>query len=282
MSIKHRKNKAVKLLASLLTAACFHAGAIAAHTPVDISVNGNYIKTDAAPVIENGTVLAPVRAAANALGCNSVKWDQNSKTATLANNGKTIKITIGKNTALVNGRSQKLNSPARLINERTLVPIRFIAENFGADVSWDDKKYTVNIQKSGHSVPVSMIDTSYNENDLTWLAKIVHAEAEGESLEGKIGVANVILNRVDSNDFPDNIYDVIFDRNFGVQFTPILNGSIHNTPASPSYSAAKRALKGSNTVGESLYFLNPRIAQSFWIINNRTFYKSIGLHDFYL
>ena len=279
---KHKKKSALRVLSVLLLSLFIQAGANGAYMPVDLSVNDNYIRSDTAPLIENGTVLIPARAAADALGCDSVKWDQDSKTATLINNGTTIKITIGKSTALVNGTSKKLAAPARLINDRTLVPVRFIAENFDAHVSWDEKTYTVNIQKSGHSVPSSMIDTSYTKDDLTWLAKIVHAEAAGESDDGKIGVANVILNRVESSDFPDNIYDVIFDRKYGVQFTPTLNGTIHNNPALASYSAAKKALKGTNTVGKSLYFLNPRIAQSFWIVNNRQFYITIGLHDFYL
>lgn len=99
---------------------------------------------------------------------------------------------------------------------------------------------------------------------------------------GKIAVANVVLNRVKSPLFANNIYDVIFDRNYGVQFTPILNGTIYNTPLGDSVVAAKRALRGENYASESLYFLNPRIATSSWIINNRTFFRRIGNHDFYL
>ena len=101
-------------------------------------------------------------------------------------------------------------------------------------------------------------------------------------MKGKIAVANVVLNRVQSNLYADNIYDVIFDTNYGVQFTPVLNGSIYNVPLGDSIIAAKRALNGESHAGKSLYFLNPKTAQSFWIVNNRIFYKSIGNHDFYL
>ena len=139
---KYGKKITLGILSTFLAALLMQGGAFAAYMPVDLSVNEKYVKTDTAPIIENGTVLIPARAAADALGCDSVKWDQNSKTATLINNGTTIKITIGKSTALVNGKSKKLSSPAKLVNDRTLVPVRFIAENFSAKVSWDEKTYT--------------------------------------------------------------------------------------------------------------------------------------------
>lgn len=101
-------------------------------------------------------------------------------------------------------------------------------------------------------------------------------------MEGKIGVANVVLNRVNSPLFDDTVYQVIFDRKYGVQFTPTANGSIYHTPTGDSIIAAKRALLGENTAGESLYFLNPNISTSFWIMENRPFFRSIGNHDFYL
>jgi N-acetylmuramoyl-L-alanine amidase len=274
--------RAKRILAALTAAAVMAPGVYAKAVPVDIAVNENIIKTDAAPVNENGTVLAPVRAVANALGCENVYWDGVSKTAVMKHGSDEIKVTEGKNSALVNGISKKLNAAVRIINDRTFVPVRFIAENFGAEVYWNPKTYTVGITKDGHTVDVSLIDQSYTHHDLEWLAKIVHAEAQGESMSGKIGVANVILNRVESNEFPNTIYDVIFDRKYGIQFTPTANGTIYNEAANESYAAAKKALKGENTIGDSLYFCNPAISTNFWIMNNRPYYMTIGRHDFYL
>jgi len=250
--------------------------------PIDISVNSDYIKTDTEPVIKNGTVLAPVRAVSDALGCDSVLWNEENKTATIVNEEKEINFTVGEKSAEINGNRKELLAASEIINNRTMVPVRFIAENLGADVSWEQKSYTVNISKSGHSVSKEHIDDAYTSHDLEWLAKIVHAEAQGEIMRGKIGVANVVLNRVESREFPNNIYDVIFDRKYGVQFTPVATGTIHNNPHQDCYSAAKNALHGENTVGKSLYFCNPKISTNFWITNNRPFFMSIGRHDFYL
>ena len=123
---------------------------------------------------------------------------------------------------------------------------------------------------------------AYTKDDVFWMTKIINAESAGEPIQGKIAVGNVILNRVDSIDFPNNIYSVIFDRKYGVQFEPVINGTIYNDHTLDCITAAKRALKGENYAGQSLYFLNPKTASNSWIINNRTFMVSISNHDFYL
>ena len=122
---------------------------------------------------------------------------------------------------------------------------------------------------------------AYTPDELYWLARIIEAEAGGEPMEGKIAVGNTILNRVKSADYPDTIYGVIFDRNWGVQYTPTSNGTIWNDPSGDAWDAARRCLEGENLVEDCLFFLNPRIAKSLWIVENREYYCTIGGHDFY-
>lgn len=124
--------------------------------------------------------------------------------------------------------------------------------------------------------------TIYNEEDLYWLSRIVYAESRGESYEGKLAVANCVLNRVKSSIYPNTVYGVIFDRNYGVQYQPVANGTIYNTPDEDSIKAAKEALGGKNIIGECLFFFNPVTAQNFWISENREYYTTIGNHAFYL
>ncbi|WP_207706864.1 cell wall hydrolase [Alkaliphilus pronyensis] len=119
-------------------------------------------------------------------------------------------------------------------------------------------------------------------DDIYWLSRIIHAEAQGEPYEGKVAVGNVILNRVKSSDFPNTIYGVIFDKQHGyTQFSPVIDGTVNNTPNNDSIKAAAAALNGEAPVGEVLYFLNPVKSTNFWIVENRRFYKTIGDHDFY-
>lgn len=250
--------------------------------PVDILVNENYILTGVSPIIRNGTVLAPIRDFSNALGCMEVYWEQGTKTASVVYSDKTIKLQAKSNMAEVDGEEKQLAAATEIINGSMMVPIRFMAENFNCDVKWNSKTYTVEISADNYEVASEHIDRTYTSDELFWLARIIHAEAQGESMDGKLGVGNVILNRVKSNEFANTIYEVIFDQTNGVQFTPTANGAIYNNPEKDSYIAAKNALRGKKIVGDSLFFCNPKISTNFWIMNNRKYYKTIGGHDFYL
>ena len=84
--------------------------------------------------------------------------------------------------------------------------------------------------RSGAYSPLAPASKFYRPDEVLWLSRIIIAESRGESLLGQIAVGNVVLNRVKSRDFPNTIYGVIFDRKYGVQFTPVANGTIYNTP----------------------------------------------------
>ncbi|PRX29891.1 N-acetylmuramoyl-L-alanine amidase [Orenia metallireducens] len=95
---------------------------------------------------------------------------------------------------------------------------------------------------------------SYTDDELTWLARAVHAEARGEPFEGQVAVASVVLNRVQSNKFPNTIYSVIHQKK---QFSSVDDGQIYLPPNESSYKAAKEAFRGSDPTDGALYFYNP-------------------------
>ena len=101
-------------------------------------------------------------------------------------------------------------------------------------------------------------------------------------MTGQLAVGNVVLNRVASREFPNTIPGVIFDRVDGVQFEPVANGTVYNTPTARSVEAAKRVLDGERVIGSALYFYAPALSQGVWINANRTYYTTIGCHRFYL
>ena len=252
-------------------------------TPICLKVNDTYIKLDAEPFLHQGTTFVPIRFVSEAIGADSVTWDAKNNKANIILESKNIELTAGSNYAYVNGQKVKTEQSVKLVKDRTYVPVRFVSENLGCDVNWDGKSYTVNIYKSGVNVPSYLVgNRGYSDDEIYWLSKIINAESAGEPMKGKIAVGNVVLNRVESSLFPNTIYGVIFDRNYGVQFSPVLDGSIYKTPLGDSVIAAKRALRGETEAGRSLYFLNPKKATSNWIINNRIFHKTIANHDFYL
>lgn len=138
-----------------------------------------------------------------------------------------------------------------------------------------------------YTTPASLAATASNSNstystDLYWLSRIIHAEAEAESYEGKLAVGNVVLNRVNSKEFPSTVKGVIFEYFQGIpQFSPVEDGTIYNTPGQASIEAAKSALNGTRPVGSCTYFFNPDKSAGRWIVENKTYVKRIGNHVFY-
>ncbi len=124
--------------------------------------------------------------------------------------------------------------------------------------------------------------SEYTSNDLYWMSRIIHAEAEDEPYAGKVAVGNVIMNRVNSLEFPNSVKGVIFDYYEGIpQFSPVAEGTIYNNPNEDSIKAAKEALNGSKPVGVSTYFFNPDKSPGYWIVKNKTYVTRIGNHVFY-
>ena len=157
------------------------------------------------------------------------------------------------------------------------VPAEILAEAFGLKLSSD--RSTVKL--SGAYSPILHADKFYRSDEVFWLARIIHAESRGEALIGQIAVGNVVLNRVRSAYYPNTIYGVIFDRKYGVQFSPILDGSIYNTPGYNSTLAAKICLEGYDVSEGAFFFLNTALATSSWIPRTREYAFTIGNHDFY-
>ena len=121
----------------------------------------------------------------------------------------------------------------------------------------------------------------YDGDTMYWLSRIIHAESGNQPLVGKIAVGNVVLNRVEHEQFPDSVPAVVFDCADAVQFEPVANGSIYQTPSDAAMEAARRALNGENTAGDALYFYAPALSQGAWINESRAFELAIGCHRFY-
>ena len=109
-------------------------------------VNGEPSLLDAKPIIRNDRAMLPVRFVAEALGA-TVKWNSDTSTAVLFTDDVIISITIGATAAVVNGESITLDSPAFIENNRTYLPVRFVAESLGATVTWDGVSSTATITK---------------------------------------------------------------------------------------------------------------------------------------
>lgn len=118
--------------------------------------------------------------------------------------------------------------------------------------------------------------SSYNNNDLYLLAKLVHSEARGETYTGQVAVAAVVLNRVDDSRFPNTIAGVIYQP---WAFTAINDGQFNLEPNNTAYQAARDAMNGWDPTYGAVYYYNPRTATSSWIRSTKTV-TVIGQHVF--
>lgn len=101
-----------------------------------------------------------------------------------------------------------------------------------------------------------------NEDDLYLLAAIIYGEGRGEPYEGQVAIGAVVLNRVESDNFPDTIYEVIYQNG---AFTAVSDGQIYLGVNESTLSAARDALNGADPTGGALYYWNPETATSQWI-----------------
>lgn len=119
--------------------------------------------------------------------------------------------------------------------------------------------------------------SNVSESDRKLLAAIIYCEAGNQSMEGKIAVGNVVLNRVKSSRFPDTISEVIYQKG---QFTPAGSGWLNsvlrkNSIPESCYEAADRALAGERPVGDSIYFMRTYLHSSGIIIGAHCFWGSL-------
>lgn len=210
--------------------------------------------------------------------------------------------TGGKNGAFTNDQGIGLADPKKLYSQQTVKAAEEKKKKAKSQTA-DGKpakqkgKHVVKSQAKSLTPPTTLYFTRTNtltqdqKDKATWtydlsaeelllLQKIVMAEAEGEPYEGKVAVANVVLNRLRSANFPDTITDVIYQKH---QFSPVANGRLKRVqPNEETIKSVSAALHGQKEVKDDTYFfLSLKLAQDLTVHHSRTFVKKIGNHSFY-
>lgn len=114
------------------------------------------------------------------------------------------------------------------------------------------------------------------DNNVYLLARIISAEARGESYIGQVAVGAVVLNRVEHPSFPDTLSGVIYQKG---AFTAITDGQFNQPISDSAYRAAREALNGNDPSGGAIYYYNPDKTSNKWI-RSRPVIKRIGSHLF--
>lgn len=153
--------KQIKILVALLVIVCITLSVIPIYAQDDISVlvNNNPVIFDQHPVIEDGRTLVPMRAIFESLGA-SVRWNENTRTITGQKDTLQITLVVGSTSAKVNDIQVMLDVPAKIINGRTFVPVRFIAASLNCFVGWQEKTKTIYIT-DGDNTPQRNLSVHY-------------------------------------------------------------------------------------------------------------------------
>ena len=119
-------------------------------------------------------------------------------------------------------------------------------------------------------------NTGTNSANIDLLARAIYGEARGEPYTGMVAVGAVILNRVDSPNFPSTVAGVIYQKG---AFDAVADGQINLTPNEQAYNAARDAMNGWDPSGGAIYYFNPATATNKWIWS-RPLTITIGKHRF--
>lgn len=194
--------------------------------------------------------------------------------------GVEISAGYGDTIYTANGRYFYVPDGVKALDGQVVLPLAELQKIFGAAASYDSGSVSTNVDTASLSM-LEDGDSFYGRCDLYWLSRIIFAESGNQPLTGMIGVGNVVLNRVASDAFPDTVQGVVFDARGSIQFTPVSMGTIYRTPSDEAVLAAKLCFEGANTVGASLYFINPAACNGSWFDRALTRVITIGDHVFY-
>lgn len=249
---------------------------VESYPSVRLRLSGVYINESA--YLINDTTYVPLRAVTTLAGA-SVAFDDATRCAYVSMPGLSMSISDGSYIVYANERPLLSFTPAVILSDgRMYIPVRSIAKALSLRVEWLPSR---EVLLSGTVTPLHHADYYYSYDSLYWLSRIISAESRGEPILGQIAVGNVVLNRVRHKDYPNTIYGVIFDRKYGVQFSPVSNGSIYDVPSYNSVLAAKICLEGISVSPDILFFMEPSKSTSSWIYKNRPYAFTVSNHYFF-
>lgn len=159
-------------------------------------------------------------------------------------------------------------------------------ENTTADLNVSSSMENKVNELDARSITLAENPTLMSDEDYDTLLRIVEAEAGSEDIKGRVLVANVIMNRVKSENFPDTVTEVVWDNSDGVpQFSPTYDGRINEvTVSDETREAVKQALKGTDYSEGALFFIQKSAAEAHnvkWFEKDLKKLFKYGVHEFY-
>lgn len=162
--------------------------------------------------------------------------------------------------------------PIIMLSILTSIPLNADCEENDSDLFREHNNVVEVINYNENSISIS-------DKDVYLIAQVVCSESKSEPYKGKVAVASVILNRLKNPDFPKTVEGVIKQKH---AFSCVRNGSINSVPDEDSYRAVMDALRGNDPTSRAVFFYNPKIATSKWMMDvDKKDVLKIGQHVFF-
>lgn len=155
-----------RMVLALLTGLFLALGCMGAlaDSGIRLQVFGSIISCDVPPILENDRTLVPLRSVFESMEAD-VNWNGQEQQVTVDKDGLHMVLTIGSNTAYVNGTAETMDVAPRLVNDRTMIPVRFVSEKLGYRVDWDGSSQTVIIEQPKSYAYLTKIELEQTPND---------------------------------------------------------------------------------------------------------------------
>ena len=279
------RKSALRCTLALLLALCLLCpGLAAAADNVDAQSMPVYIDglLSARAYVSGETVFLSPEAVCAAAGM-SMSWSEDGGALTLSVPGAVLTGHKGDGYFEADGRYIYAPDGWLVRGDVLYLPSDAVERLFGVEINVSEEHDRLELSTEDLAVisgGANYYDLNYDADLLYWLPQIITAEAKFEPLAGQIGVGNVVMNRLNSPDFPDTIFEVIYDTEHTIQFEPISTGGIFQEPTEQATIAAYLCLEGYSTVGDCLYFVNPDFGSG-WFDSSLELVETIGHHNFY-
>lgn len=235
-------------------------------TTVDALLDGVQMEV-IAELYSSGTSYFPLEETIKILYPDTVVSEENG-VYTAKGINFTLTAQCGVSYFQVNDRYIYVGEPLKKRNDgMVMIPARLLGTALGFTVAWDGR-----VLFTSGGQPLSADDKPYTDDELDLISRVIMHESGNQSLEGKMAVGNVILNRVANSSFPNTVYEVIYQKN---QFP----GATNANPNAESVVAAKLVLEGANVVPDAYWFNG--VGKSCWASRYKSLLYTIGGHAFY-
>jgi beta-lactamase superfamily II metal-dependent hydrolase len=190
-----------KIRTLILSLLIIFAVTTAAYAAPKVILDGQQLSFDVPPAIENGCTLVPLRVIFEALGAD-VQWNGSTQTVTASKSGTKIILIIG-GSAYKNSQEVKLSVPAKIIEGRTMVPLRFISEALGCQVAWDGTTDTITITSISETGVIKVHFIDVGQADAIYISLPEHNDILIDA--GNISDGPTVINYLKNNGMDDDL-----------------------------------------------------------------------------